>query len=474
MESLMAMPSAHHHTTGTAALEDEFCDFIERNAYYSTERALARLLECSIPATTTTSGISFLLRVAHRRGAMQRCLELIARHGPYHISGNDVGFLINRNYSHLLLQTAVGGHVFRALPHWQQLEIILLEMLPPAMPLVATAKPRGTSTSTGTGTGTGGSGGESGSQLTVPLIFALLKLIPNLDESSLVRLCKFIDPASGSRGLAQLRGSGPAAAAAGGLSARGVQQWELFITAMLRLAFVRTHHSHTDAIAAIHIASATGAKSRGGGSAVGSAQPSPGQPQSADRKGGSGSSDDGDVLFGRAHLHRVLRTAFKHYRSALMIHRAIDWRNLEAAAVIYECAGQWSDAVECRLRAAQHDVETAAVVEYFDSAEAAAAGLTPGSSPFAAADALVADPIAGDALPPSTATATATAAATPAVGARGAAAGAAGAPALGRGQQQQQQQRARDARAAILRMCHAHLEHVANAPEKARLIALVR
>lgn len=174
--------------------------------------------------------IEFLLRLAHNRCQhehrsfpMEAVLKALATNGSYHLTATDVGLLLARGYSHVLLATPEGSHLFRQLPYWMQLEVLLVAIVsdppPPPSPFKNIAvnmkksetKPKnqkevtdfvvvGVSESERKKkmkmNGKQLQRGLDGSQ-SFPLssyLRAVQRLLPKLDMTSLLRLACFLDP----------------------------------------------------------------------------------------------------------------------------------------------------------------------------------------------------------------------------------------------------------------------------------------
>ena len=49
-------------------------------------------------------------------------------------------------------------------------------------------------------------------------------------------------------------------------------------------------------------------------------------------------------------LEITLKNDFTHYRPTIIIQQSIDWRNWEAASVVYQMMGDWPECFHCRLQ----------------------------------------------------------------------------------------------------------------------------
>jgi hypothetical protein len=302
--------------------EDDFADFLKMNPLFSSRKAISSFLSYFV----SHHGMSLLLRMAHHRRQMKRCLELIARYGAHHLSAADFTFIIDRGYAPLLLYTSSGGHIFRCLPAWQQLETILREMAS-SVEAMATSGPSAASME---------SAAPRNVKETATQIATLLTLIPRLDPASLVRLANFADPA---RGIIWAQRHPPSKGAL----------LELFISTLLPLQShrARWHRARRHRPLASKMVEEKAKSSSTPASAAAAAA----------AKRGTRAVDDIDEeehIYTQDDLESALRKYYGEYRIALIIPRCIDWNNWQAAAVVYEAGQQWSDALECRLAAAAY------------------------------------------------------------------------------------------------------------------------
>ena len=157
--------------------------FLETNQYFTTTYAINQLLKNASYSLT----LNFALRCAHVRKYMAECLQQIALIGIYTLTAADIGFLFNRGYSSLLLETDYGSHLFRSLPAWQRLEIILLEMVPNTNNISIIPS----------------SSSSKNTQLTSNKLKVIEQLIryEDLDAIRLIQLIKFLDPGILHRGI---------------------------------------------------------------------------------------------------------------------------------------------------------------------------------------------------------------------------------------------------------------------------------
>ena len=253
-------------------------------------------------------GVVFLLHVADRLHCLSRALSFIACHALPHVNSACVAFIVAREHCTRLLTSAAGSHIFRSLPSHQQLEVCIMTILtthhatdtsPTAAPHTATVTPTADTA-------------QPLSPLTV--MSHLWDLIPALDSHSLYRLCTLLDPTSNA--------VSPAAVD----SHSRIVMCELFLYALCRIRY----KAEQDSLA--------------------TAQPHQAQQQHQASEVAVDEEDEELTFYTSASLHAALLRHRRSYRVWLILAVLNDLCLYEAAAVLYESAEQWVDALEARLR----------------------------------------------------------------------------------------------------------------------------
>lgn len=172
-------------------LLEEVVYLIEANASYFTIQVVAQRLFLG-------GHVDLLLRLAHKRGEMEMCFDALVLHGYLQLTASDFGFLCARGYSNLLLSLASGKVLFSMLAPFQQLEIILFDLIP-FNDSVPVERERNVSNSSIETAESQTVVYPKSERHLVPIMHARIldPLIDKFDEASLIRLAQFLDPQKG-------------------------------------------------------------------------------------------------------------------------------------------------------------------------------------------------------------------------------------------------------------------------------------
>ena len=237
-------------------------------------------------------GVLFLLHVADRLHCLPRALSFIACHALPHVHTGCIAFIVARQQCAALLTVAAGAHILRQLPANQQLEILIMHIIAPHTHTL--------------------------SALTV--MSQLWDLIPALDSHSLYRLATLLDPVSNTVSPATVD------------SHSRIVMCELFLHALCRIRY-KAEQSRSE-------------------------RPNPQQSDKQQQLTGEAGEESADAdvedeeltFYSSDSLHAALVRHRHSYRVWLLLAVLHDLRLYEAAAIVYETAEQWVDAVEARLR----------------------------------------------------------------------------------------------------------------------------
>lgn len=280
---------------------DAICAFATRNQRMSRKRVVSALV--GIP-----KGKNAAFELAHTLEDKQSCLRRMVLTGLFSVSPSELGSLITNDYTRLLFNTAEGGAVFRALPPSQRFQIIKMQ--------ICDWRENGR-----------GGGGVAAPATVRQLIGMLLDLVPSLDAHWLTRLVRFCD-LKRSATLVNFE-----------VIVNPPLQ-ELFLTGLLRLQQLR----YAEAIAA-------GEREAANDPAFGDEEDDGKDSESVSQAYTNTRGGPAAIFHrGQRSLLWHLRDGFRKFTVPTIVHRALEFENFDAAAVVYECASRWPEAIECRLR----------------------------------------------------------------------------------------------------------------------------
>ena len=328
-------------------LEAAFLSFLQSSSDLPFEGALSQLLERRVPVLPVNDddgllehfvgldadqssdlNIHGVLRLAHSRNRMRDGLRRMVMSGCVSIRSSELSFLLARDYHKLLLDSVEGGHIFRTLPYLQQLEILLLELMPQP---VSVLSPGPASVKQFDDGDQGSSHGAGSTHRTSLYVRELSRLVPHLDELCLVRLASFIDPLKSASSMAwasiDMRRDTIVA----------TEIVELFVQVLLQLDLHRS--SERERLMGAALVSAGGG-GNGNSSANGASSLLP----------GAGSMAEDGAHYSIPTLLSLLNSHAHMYRPLFVIRYCEDWKNFAAAAHIHELNNQWADALGSRIQ----------------------------------------------------------------------------------------------------------------------------